>query len=106
MLAGFAVTAVIAYSGYRALVLGQPPGSVFSFITALILAYDPARRLARMQVTMERALVNARMIYELLDLEPKQGDAPARQWRIFTSAKCGSTTCPSAMSRKCPSCRI
>ncbi|WFP63737.1 ABC transporter ATP-binding protein [Mesorhizobium sp. WSM4904] len=76
MLAGLAVTAVIAYSGYRALVLGQPPGAVFSFITALILAYDPARRLARMQVGMERALVNARMIYELLDLEPQQEDAP------------------------------
>jgi len=85
MLAGLAVTAVVAYSGYRALALGQPPGSVFSFITALILAYDPARRLARMQVTMERALVNARMIYELLDLEPKQGDAPdAVEARITT----------------------
>ncbi|WP_434724631.1 ABC transporter ATP-binding protein [Mesorhizobium sp. RIZ17] len=76
ILGGLAVTAVLAYSGYRALVLGQPPGAVFSFITALILAYDPARRLARTQVGMERALVNARMIYELLDLEPKQGDAP------------------------------
>jgi ATP-binding cassette subfamily B protein len=87
MLAGFAVTAVIAYSGYRALVLGQPPGSVFSFITALILAYDPARRLARMQVTMERALVNARMIYELLDLEPRQGDAPDATVAHFTSGE-------------------
>jgi ATP-binding cassette subfamily B protein len=87
MLAGLAVTAVIAYSGYRALVLGQPPGSVFSFITALILAYDPARRLARMQVTMERALVNARMIYELLDLEPKQGDAPGATVAHFTSGE-------------------
>ncbi|RVC80673.1 ABC transporter ATP-binding protein [Mesorhizobium sp. M4A.F.Ca.ET.022.05.2.1] len=76
MLAGLAVTGVIAYSGYRALVLGQPPGAVFSFITALILAYDPARRLARMQVGMERSLVNARMIYELLDQQPQQGDAP------------------------------
>ena len=87
MLAGFAVTAVIAYSGYRALVLGQPPGSVFSFITALILAYDPARRLARMQVSMERALVNARMIYELLDLEPKQGDAPGATEAHFTTGE-------------------
>lgn len=76
MLAGFAVAGVIAYSGYRATVLGEPPGEVFSFITALLLAYDPARRLARMQVGMERALVNARMIYELLDLEPKQRDVP------------------------------
>ena len=76
MLAGFAVAGVIAYAGYRALYGAQPPGAVFSFITALLLAYDPARRLARMQVTLERSLVNARMIYEILDLEPQQGDAP------------------------------
>ena len=87
MLAGLAVTSVIAYSGYRALVLGQPPGAVFSFITALILAYDPARRLARMQVGMERALVNARMIYELLDLEPKQGDAPGATEAHFATGE-------------------
>jgi len=44
---------------------------------ALLLAYDPARRLARVQVSLERSLVNARMIYEILDLEPRQGDAAA-----------------------------
>ena len=87
MLAGLAVTGVIAYSGYRAIVLGQPPGAVFSFITALLLAYDPARRLARMQVGMERALVNARMIYELLDLEPQQGDTPDATEARFTTGE-------------------
>lgn len=76
LLGGFAFAGVIAYSGYRAVALGEPPGSVFAFITALGLAFDPARRLARVQVGMERALVNARMIYELLDIEPKQGDVP------------------------------
>jgi len=75
-LAGFAVAGVIAYAGYRALNGDQPPGAVFAFITALLLAYDPARRLARVQVNLERSLVNARMIYEILDLEPQQGDAP------------------------------
>jgi ATP-binding cassette subfamily B protein len=79
MLAGFAVASVIGYAGYRALYGNQPPGAVFSFITALLLAYDPARRLARSQVTLERSLVNARMIYEILDLEPQQGDASAAQ---------------------------
>ncbi|MCV3206743.1 ABC transporter ATP-binding protein/permease [Mesorhizobium sp. YC-39] len=87
ILAGFTVAGVIAYSGYRATVLGQPPGAVFSFITALLLAYDPARRLARMQVGMERALVNARMIYELLDLEPQQGDAPGAVAAKFTKGE-------------------
>lgn len=76
ILAGFAVAGVIGYAGYRATASGQPPGAIFSFISALLLAYDPARRLARVQVGMERSLVNARMIYELLDLKPQQGDAP------------------------------
>jgi len=75
VLAGFAIAAVIAYAGWRAATHAEPPGNVFAFITALLLAYDPARRLARVQVGLERALVNARMIYEILDLEPQQGDA-------------------------------
>jgi ATP-binding cassette subfamily B protein len=75
-LAGLAIAGVIAYSGYRASTQGIPPGSVFSFITALLLAYDPLRRLTRVQVSLERALVNARMIYEILDLKPEQQDRP------------------------------
>ena len=75
-LAGLAVAGVIAYAGYRSTFGDQMPGAVFSFITALLLAYDPARRLAKVQVSLERSLVNARMIYEILDLEPMQGDVP------------------------------
>ncbi len=76
VLAGFAIAGVIGYAGYRAAYAQQPPGAVFAFITALLLAYDPARRLARVQVNLERSLVNARMIYEILDLEPRQRDRP------------------------------
>ncbi|MFC5991601.1 ABC transporter ATP-binding protein [Limoniibacter endophyticus] len=75
LLAGAAIAGVIAYAGYRASFGDTPPGSVFAFITALLMAYDPARRLARVQVGIERALVNARMIYEILDVEPHQRDA-------------------------------
>ncbi|WP_274626466.1 ABC transporter ATP-binding protein [Arvimicrobium flavum] len=76
VLAGFAIAGVIAYAAYRTTIGQQPPGAVFSFITALLLAYDPARRLARLQVNLERALVNARMIYEILDIRPQQRDLP------------------------------
>jgi ATP-binding cassette subfamily B protein len=75
ILAGFAVSGVLAYSGYRAILDHQPPGATFAFITAMLLAYDPARRLARLQVGLEKALVNARMIYEVLDIKPHQRDA-------------------------------
>ncbi|MER0237453.1 ABC transporter ATP-binding protein [Fulvimarina sp. MAC8] len=76
IVAGLAIAGVIAYSGYRAIVYGYSPGAMFAFITALLLAYDPARRLARLQVQLERAMVNASMIYEILDIEPRQADAP------------------------------
>ncbi|MEX0344619.1 MAG: ABC transporter ATP-binding protein [Rhizobiaceae bacterium] len=75
-LAGFAIAGVIAYGGYRIALNNVPPGDLFSFITALMLAYDPARRLARVQVALERSLVNARMIYEILDITPQQSDVP------------------------------
>ncbi len=74
-LAGIAVAAVVGYGGYRSTLGGQPPGTMFAFVTALMLAYDPARRLARTQVMLERTLVNARLIYEILDTEPRQRDA-------------------------------
>ncbi|GGE08783.1 ABC transporter ATP-binding protein [Aureimonas endophytica] len=74
--AGLAIGAVIGYSGYRAIAYGYSPGGMFAFITALLLAYDPARRLAKLQVQLERALVNAQMIYEVLDLTPRQADPP------------------------------
>ena len=75
-IAGLAISGIIAYSAYRSVYGNELPGAFFSFITALLLAYDPARRLARLQVSLERAVVNARMIYEILDEEPTQGDRP------------------------------
>ena len=75
-IAGFAISGIIAYSAYRSVYGNELPGAFFSFITALLLAYDPARRLARLQVNLERAVVNARMIYEILDEDPTQGDRP------------------------------
>jgi ATP-binding cassette, subfamily B, bacterial MsbA len=74
MLAGLAIAGVIGYGGYRSISEGQPPGAMFAFITALMLAYEPAKRLARLQITLERAMVNANMIYELLDMDVQQRD--------------------------------
>jgi ATP-binding cassette subfamily B protein len=66
-IAGFAIAAVIAYGGWQVINHGYEPSNLTSFITALLLAYEPAKKLARLRVTLERSLVNARMIYEILD---------------------------------------
>lgn len=73
-LAGLAVAGVIAYGGWRVIMHGYEPSDLTSFITALLLCYDPAKRLAKMRVTLERSMVSARMIYELLDTEPQHTD--------------------------------
>ncbi|WP_421593132.1 ABC transporter ATP-binding protein [Shinella sp. M27] len=72
--AGFAISGVLGYAAYRSIYGGILPGAFFSFVTALLMAYEPAKRLARLQVSLERAVVNARMIYEILDLKPRQAD--------------------------------
>lgn len=74
-LAGIAIAGVIAYGGWRVIEHGYEPSNLTSFMTALLLAYEPAKKLARLRVTLERSLVNARMIYEVLDTKPRQIDA-------------------------------
>ncbi|TDW25948.1 ATP-binding cassette subfamily B protein [Rhizobium azibense] len=74
--AGLMLAGVLAYAAYRSIYFNVPPGAFFSFFTALLLLYDPLRRLAKLQVQMERAAVHARMIYDLLDMEPRQRDLP------------------------------
>ena len=76
ILAGFAIAGVVAYGGYRVAELGHDAGGMFSFLTAAMLAYEPARKLASFRVAFERSLVNARMLYEILDTPPRQTDKP------------------------------
>lgn len=85
--AGFAIASVLAYAAFRSIYNDVPPGAFFSFVTALLMAYDPARRLAKLQVQMERAVVNARMIYELLDLQPLQREYPGAKDLVVTKAE-------------------
>ncbi|AWC25688.1 Putative multidrug export ATP-binding/permease protein [Aminobacter sp. MSH1] len=66
-LAGLAIAGVVLVSGYLVVQGGQTPGSIMSFITALLLAYEPAKRLARFRVSLEAGLVGVRMMFELTD---------------------------------------
>lgn len=85
--AGFAISSVLAYAAFRSIYNDIPPGAFFSFVTALLMAYDPARRLAKLQVQLDRAVVNAQMIYALLDLQPHQREKPDAAALAVTDAK-------------------
>lgn len=66
-LGGLAVAGVILAAGYATIYEGAAPGSFMSFITAILLAYEPAKRLANTRVSLERSVIGVRFVYEILD---------------------------------------
>ncbi len=78
-LGGFAVAGVIFYAGWRSLTYNETPGEFFSFITALLMAYEPARRLSRLQVRLGQACVGVQMMYDVIDAKPKLIDEPGTE---------------------------
>jgi subfamily B ATP-binding cassette protein MsbA len=67
MLGGFAVAGCLLYGGYSVVALGATPGQFFSFMSAFLLATDPAKRLARLNIDLNSQLVGARMLLEIID---------------------------------------
>jgi len=67
---GFTVALAITYGGYRVIYTGATPGEFFSFLAAFLLAYEPAKRLARLNLDLNNALVGVRILYEVIDSPP------------------------------------
>jgi ABC-type multidrug transport system fused ATPase/permease subunit len=79
-LGGFAVAGGLMYGGYSVVALGATPGQFFSFLTAFLLAYEPAKRLARLNIELNSSLIGARKLLEIVDSpasEPVDDDKPA-----------------------------
>src|ERR1700751_3654681 len=75
-LGGFAVAGVFIYGGYRILVLNLPPGELFSFITAFLLAYEPAKRIARLNIELHNALTGVQVLFDVLDIPDRSPEQP------------------------------
>ena len=78
-LGGFAIAGGLMYGGYRVVAMGATPGEFFSFLTAFLLAYEPAKRLARLNLELNSNLIGARKLIEIIDSpasEPADDDKP------------------------------
>jgi ATP-binding cassette, subfamily B, bacterial MsbA len=75
-LGGVAVALVILYGGHQVLSGVRTPGAFFSFITALLLAYQPLKSLAGLNASMQEGLAAAQRIFSVLDIEPAIRDKP------------------------------
>jgi ATP-binding cassette, subfamily B, bacterial MsbA len=66
-LGGFAIAGGLMYAGYRVVAMNATPGEFFSFLTAFLLAYEPAKRLARLNIELNSNLIGARKLLEIVD---------------------------------------
>jgi ABC-type multidrug transport system fused ATPase/permease subunit len=79
-LGGLAVAGGLMYGGYSVVAMGATPGQFFSFLTAFLMAYEPAKRLARLNIELNSNLIGARKLLEIVDSpssEPLEDDNPA-----------------------------
>src|SRR5689334_23075947 len=83
VLGGTAIAVVILYGGHQVISGARTPGALFSFITALLLAYQPLKSLANLNASLQEGLAAAQRIFEVLDVEPMIRDMPgARPLRM------------------------
>src|SRR6202790_789885 len=73
---GAAIAMVIFYGGHQVIIGARTPGAFFSFIAALLLAYQPVKNLATLNAALQEGLAAAQRIFEILDIEPTIRDQP------------------------------
>ena len=70
MLGGMAIIVVIIYGGQRVINGVETTGAFFSFIAALIMAYEPVKNLAKLNNTLQEALAALARVFSIIDKEP------------------------------------
>lgn len=67
---GIGIGAVIFYGGYRVIQGTSTPGTFFSFLTALLLLYEPIKRLTNSNNTIQNGIAAAERVFNIIDLDP------------------------------------
>ena len=82
-LGGVFIALIIGYGGFEVIEGDLTTGEFFAFITAMILAYQPMKSLANLNLNMQEGLAAAQRVFEIIDSEPSirnRADAfPLRQ---------------------------
>lgn len=86
-LGGFTIALATIYGGYRVIEAGATPGEFVSFLAAFLLAYEPAKRLARLNIDLNNNLIGVRVLYEVIDSPPGELNDDDRPALKFTSGR-------------------
>ena len=75
-LGGIAAAAVILYGGSQVIAGVTTPGTFFSFLVAMLLAYQPLKNIANLNANLQEGLAAAQRVFAMLDIEPEIIDRP------------------------------
>ncbi|RLB82266.1 MAG: lipid A export permease/ATP-binding protein MsbA [Deltaproteobacteria bacterium] len=67
LLGGIGITLIIWYGGYKVIKGTSTPGTFFSFMAALIMLYEPVKKMSGLNNTIQEGLAAAVRIYDILD---------------------------------------
>ena len=75
-LGGTAIVIVICYGGWQVIEGTRSTGTFFSFVTALLLAYDPVKKLVNLNAQLQEGLAATERVFKILDVQPSIIDHP------------------------------
>jgi subfamily B ATP-binding cassette protein MsbA len=75
-LGGVAIVIVIAYGGWQVMHHARTTGEFISFIGALLLVYEPLKRLSNMNANLQEGLAAATRVFTILDTPALVQDRP------------------------------
>lgn len=65
-----AMAVILGYGGHQVIIGNSSPGTFMSFMMALVLLYDPLKKLARTYTIVQRGVAAAVRVFDLLDTPP------------------------------------
>ena len=68
-LGGLVIGAFVVYAAWQTITNGKTPGEFTAFITAFLMAYEPAKKISKYWVELQKSLVQTGNLYEVLDAE-------------------------------------
>ncbi|MBN2397229.1 MAG: lipid A export permease/ATP-binding protein MsbA [Deltaproteobacteria bacterium] len=70
-LGGLGIAAIVFYGGYQVIQGTSTPGTFFSFLTALIMLYEPVKRLTNVNNTFQQGISAATRVFDIMDRTPE-----------------------------------
>ncbi|GFE66095.1 ABC transporter ATP-binding protein [Litoreibacter roseus] len=70
---GILIGSFLMYGGWQSVSSGTTPGEFMAFLTAFLLAYEPAKRLAAITVKLQSQMIAIERLYAFLDMPETTG---------------------------------